>query len=151
MCSCSWFWYNTIMTGFIDPIASSRLQRTKNAPAVGTSNISQSSGVSLGGDFRAARAAASFPHSPYPALQSARHTLSSAWQPRKEHDVVQFCKRSLERTMSPNVRLIVILSHASPPFSPINSHALLLSPPPLSPCPPTANDCRHLSSLAHCE
>ena len=34
-----------------------------------------------------------------------------------------------------------------PPLSPINSHALLLSPTPFSPCPPTANDCRHLTPL----
>ena len=48
--------------------------------------------------------------------------------------------------MSTN-RLIVILFHASPPLCLINSHASLLSPPPLSPCPLTANDCRHLTSL----
>ena len=51
----------------------------------------------------------------------------------------------LECTLSPN-RLIVNLFHASPPLCPINSHASLLSPPPLSPCPRTANDYRHHTS-----
>ena len=80
-----------------------------------------------------------------PSPLSGAHDTPSPL-PHKVHNVIQFYKRLLERTMSPN-RLIVILFHASPPLSPINSHASLLSPPPLSPWPPTANDCRHLTSL----
>ena len=93
--------------------------------------------------FKAARAAAAFQHSPPLSPERTTHPLLCHIRCR---NVIQFYKRSLERTMSPN-RLIVILFHASPPLSPINSHASLLSPPPLSPLPPTANDCRHLTSL----
>ena len=78
-----------------------------------------------------------------PSPLSGAHDTPSPL-PHKVHNVIQFYKRSLERTMSLN-RLIVILFHASPPLSPINSHASLLCLP-LSPWPPTANDC-HLTSL----
>ena len=83
-----------------------------------------------------------------PSPLSRAHATPSGPLPSKVHNVIEISKRLLERTMSP-YRLIVILFHASPPLCPINSHTSLLSPPPPSPCPPTAKDCRHLTSLSH--